>query len=254
MDGQFREGADWSSVNSTPWDAPLVPLFPFEMRDVDILTVFYRSDTSAVQAVLPDPLEARGDVVAVHIYRMNDTDHLGAYNESAIQVGAALPGGAVVGAFSPYLFLDSDGAVAAGREVYGQPKKFGRPKISIRQDTIVGTVTRNGIRVLRVTTPYKRKRADISEATEILPFVTNLNYKLIPDLSGEPAIRQITARELLDINVKECWRGPATVEISPHIQAPVHRLPVREMLDGFYWRCDFTLGPGRVVHDYLESK
>jgi|AntAceMinimDraft_12_1070368.scaffolds.fasta_scaffold05804_2 acetoacetate decarboxylase len=253
MDGQPHSSQQWSQAHSTPWDAPLVASFPFEMRDVEILTVFYRTDPSAIQAILPDPLVARGDVVAIHIYKMNDTDYFGAYNESAIQVGAALPDNSASGAFSPYLFLDSDGAVAAGREVYGQPKKFGVPKLSIRQDTIVGTVKRNGIRVLRVTTAYKQKRAEISEATDILPFVTNLNYKLIPDVSGEPAIRQITARELLDVTVKECWRGPATVEMAPHIQAPVHRLPVREMLDGFYWRSDFTLGPGRVVHDYLQQ-
>lgn len=242
-----------AATHSTPWDAPLVPSFPFEMRDVEILTTFYRSDRAAIQAVLPDPLVADGDVVAIHIYRMNDTDYLGAYNESAVQVGVRLPGTSESGAFSPYLFLDSDGAVAAGREVYGQPKKFGQPKIHIRQDTIVGTVKRNGLRVVRVTTPYKQRRAEISEALEILPFVTNVNYKLIPDVSGEPAIRQLTARELLNVSVKECWRAAATVEITPHIQAPVFRLPVREMLDSFYWRCDFTLGPGRVIHDYLQS-
>jgi hypothetical protein len=32
----------------------------------------------------------------------------------------------------------------------------------------------------------------------------------------------------------------------------VHKLPVKETLDGLYWRADFTLVPGRVVYDYLE--
>ena len=32
----------------------------------------------------------------------------------------------------------------------------------------------------------------------------------------------------------------------------VHRLPVVEMLDGFYWRADFTLVAGQVIYDYLE--
>lgn len=253
MGAKRIEQPDPSRAQSTPWDAPLVPSFPFDMRNVEILTAFYRSDLSAVNAVLPAPLMPSGDIVAIHIYRMNDSDFFGAYNESAIQVGASLPGHSITGAYSPYLFLDSDGAVAAGREVYGQPKKLGKPQINIRQDTIVGSVKRNGIRLIRVTTPYKQQRAEIAEATGILPFITNLNYKIIPDVSGMPAIRQITARELLNVSVHECWRAPATVEISPHIQAPVHRLPVREMLDAFYWRCDFTLGPARVVHDYLEK-
>jgi hypothetical protein len=43
----------------------------------------------------------------------------------------------------------------------------------------------------------------------------------------------------------------STLELRPNAQAPVHRLPVREMLDGVWWRADFTLVEGQVVHDYL---
>jgi len=28
-------------------------------------------------------------------------------------------------------------------------------------------------------------------------------------------------------------------------------LPARTFLEGFYWRCDFTLTGGRILHDYL---
>lgn len=235
---------------STPWDAPLVPEFPFQMRNVTILTTFYRTHSESVRAVLPPPLEPASDVVAVHLYQMNDTDFFGRYNESAVQVDARLSGSDVRGAYSPYLFLDSDGAIAAGREVYGQPKKLGLPSIRIKKDLIVGTVGRNGIRFLRTTTPYKQSPANISEAREILDFVTNINYKVIPGSTGGVAIRELTARELSDVVVHECWRAPGTVEISPHAQAPVHRLPVVEMMDAFYWSCDFTLGPARVIHTY----
>jgi acetoacetate decarboxylase len=55
----------------------------------------------------------------------------------------------------------------------------------------------------------------------------------------------------VDVIVHECWSGPCTVELRPNAQAPVHRLPVVDMLDGFHWRADFTLQPGRIVHDYL---
>lgn len=238
------------SAVSTPWDAPLVPEFPFQMRDVTILTTFYRTSIDAVSSILPPPLEPASDIVAVHLYQMNDTDFFGRYQESAVQVDVHLPGTEVRGAYSPYLFLDSDGAIAAGREVYGQPKKYGSPSIRVKKDLVVGTVKRNGVRFLRVTTPYKQRRADIAEARELFDFVTNINYKVIPASAGGVAIRELTARELEAVTVHECWRAPGTVEISPHAQAPVHRLPVVEMLDAFYWSCDFTLGPARVVHTY----
>lgn len=235
---------------STPWDAPLVPEFPFDMRNVTILTTLYRTRIDAVAGVLPFPLQPASDIVAVHLYKMTDTDFFGPYEESAIQVDATLPGTDVRGAYSPYLFLNSDGAIAAGREVYGQPKKFGTPSIKVKQDLIVGTIRRNGVRFLRVTSPYKQKRSDIAEARELFDFITNINYKVIPASTGGVAIREITARELSAVTVHECWRAPGTIEISPHAQAPVHRLPVVEMLDAFYWKCDFTLGPARVVHSY----
>lgn len=235
---------------STPWDAPLIPPFPIEMRNVTILTAFYRTDPEAIAAVLPSPLKAVKDIVAVHFYDMTDTDYFGAYRESAIQVEVELPGTGERGSYSPYLFLNSDGAVAAGRETYGQPKKLAKPTLEVRQDLVVGEIRRNRVKFLRVTTPYKQKRAEISDAFDIMNFVTNINYKVIPDVAGGAAIRELTARELSDVVVHECWRAPATVELRPHAQAPVHRLPVREMLDGFYWRCDFTLRAGRVIHDY----
>lgn len=235
---------------STPWDAPLVPEFPFDMRNVRILTVFYRTSIDAVASVLPPPLQPASDIVAVHLYQMNDTDFFGPYEESAIQVDVTLPGTEVRGAYSPYLFLNNDGAIAAGREVYGQPKKFGSPSIKVKQDLIVGTIKRNGVRFLRVTTPYKQRRSDIAEARAMFDFITNINYKVVPAAAGGVAIRELTARELSAVTVHECWRAPGTVEISPHAQAPVHRLPVLEMLDAFYWSCDFTLGPARVVHTY----
>lgn len=237
---------------STPWDAPLVPAFPFEMRNVTILTALYRTDRDAVGKLLPPPLEPASDIVAVHLYDMPDSDYFGAYHESAIQVDVRIPGTNHRGAYSPYLFLDSDGGIAAGREMYGQPKKFGNPSIEVRQDMIVGEVSRNGVTFLRVTTPYKQRRAQLAEVRDTFDFITNINYKVIPDSTGGVAIRQITARELEAVIVHECWRAPGTVEIHPHAQAPVHRLPVREMLDAYYWRCDFTLGTARVLHDYLH--
>lgn len=240
-------------IFSTPADSPLLPDFPFEFRNVEILTALYRTDREAVAAVLPAPLEPAGDTVVVHIYRMNDTDWFGSYNESAVQVPARYPPTGEIGAYSPYLYLDNDGAIAAGREVYGQPKKYGRPSIESRHDLLIGRVERNGIDIVTVTLPYKTRRVDRQALLARVDFVTNLNLKVIPGTDGRSAIRELTARELENIVLHECWTGPVTVELRPNAQAPLHRLPVREMHEGFYWRCDFTLGFGRVLHDYLQD-
>jgi acetoacetate decarboxylase len=236
---------------STPIGAPLVPELPIRFRNTEILTVWYRSDPTAIAALLPAPLEAASDVVLVHFYAMHDPDRFGPHGEFAMQIDARLPGSDVRGAYSPFIMLTTDGGLATGRELYGQPKKLGAPSLEARGDLVVGVAARNGIDVVTGTMPYKPAAGRLDDLLALVPFATNLNYKVVPHVTGETAIRQLTARTLADVNIHECWRGPATLELRPNAQFPVYRLPVREVGEGYHWRADFTLPFGRVVHDYL---
>lgn len=237
---------------STPWDAPMIPPFPFRFRNVEVMTLYWRTDPEALAFLLPPPLQPTGDVACVHIYKMNDTDWLGPYSEANVMFGAELPGKAS-GAYSPYLVLSSDIGVAHGREVHGQPKKLGMPSIEMRGDLIVGRVERNGIDVLTATLPYKQKPVEAAALKPYFDFATNLNLKAVNHIDGRPAIRQLTSRRLAEVTVHEAWEGPCTVELRANAQLPVYRLPVVEPLRGFYWRADFTLVAGEIIHDYLES-
>lgn len=245
-EARIREGGF-----STPWDAPTVPPFPFRFRDVEVLTLYWRTDPEAIDFLLPPPLVRRGDVACAHVYRMPDTDWLGPYGEANVMVGAAL--GDREGAYSPWLALSSEVGVSHGREVHGQPKKLGHPTLEARGDLVVGRVERNGIDVLTGTLPFKQRACDPAAMRPHFDFALNLNLKALDHIDGRPAIRQITARRLSEVAVHECWRGPCTVELRPNAQLPLFRLPVWEPLEGFHWRADFTLVPGQVLHDYLET-
>jgi acetoacetate decarboxylase len=234
---------------STPWDAPMIPPFPFRFRNAEILTLYWRTDPEAIAFLLPPPLEPTGDVACVHIYKMNDTDWLGPYSEANVMVGARY--GERSGAYSPWLVLSSDVGVAHGREIHGQPKKLGDPRLEMRGDLIVGSVTRNGIEVITGTTPYKQRPVGADALAPHFDFATNLNLKAVDHIDGRPAIRQITSRKLAEVLVHEAWGGPCTVDLRGNAQLPVSRLPVLEPLTAFYWRADFTLVPGEILHDYL---
>lgn len=236
---------------STPWDAPMVPPFPFQFRNAEILSSYWRTDPEAMAFLLPPPLEPVGDVACVHIYRMNDTDWIGPYAEANVMFAARL--GDRVGAYSPYLALSSDIGVAHGREVHGQPKKLAQPSLEFRGDLIVGRVERNGIDVITATTPYKHRRIGAEALKPHFDFATNINLKAIDHIDGRPAIRQLTSRKLANVTVHEAWEGPSTVELRPNAQLPVFRLPVLEPLEAIFWRADFTLVAGEVIHDYLEG-
>jgi acetoacetate decarboxylase len=182
---------------------------------------------------------------------MNDVEWLGSYGECNVMIGARL-GNKANGGYSPYLFLDSDIGLAQGREVHGQPKKFARPSIKLRQDLLVGVVERNGIEIIIGTMGYKCRRGDLDSLRQKMDFVTNLNYKVIPHIDGTTAIRQLTSRKLTKVKVHECWTAACTVDLKPNALAPVYKLPVVEALDGYYWRADFMLVEGTIVHDFLK--
>ncbi len=227
--------------------APLVPTFPLRMRNTEILTVAYRTTDEAVAGFMPPQLEPLAPRVIVHLYRMHDADWFGSYGESAVQI--PVRHAAAEGVFSPLLFVESDGAVAAGREIYGQPKKGGEIELGPDGDLLVGRLRRNGIDVVTATMPYKQQAAESAEL-DALGFRTNINLKVIPAVDGSgDAVRQLTAREFDDVVVHEVWKGPGTIELRANAQAPVYLLPVVEVEAAFHWRVDFTLTYGRVLED-----
>jgi acetoacetate decarboxylase len=243
---------DPATITETPVGAPLVPRFPLRMRNTEILTVVYRSDQAAIERFLPRQLEATGDLVLVHLYRMHDADWFGAYGESAVQVPVRHAASETEGAYSPLLFVESDGAVAAGREIYGQPKKEGRIELEPVGDLLVGRVWRNGIDVVTATMPYKQQAGAADDLERHARFRTNINLKVVPAADGSgAAVRELTARAFEDVVVHEVWRGSGTLELRPNAQAPVHLLPVREVVEAFHWRVDFTLVYGRVLETLM---
>lgn len=254
--GASFDEAAVAAAHSTPWDAPLVPPFPFAFRGVDILTTFWRTDPAAVARLVPPPLEPLGDVAAAHVYRMRDVEFAGSINECNVMVGVRLGSGsaAIEGGYSVWQFLDSDVGVAHGREVHGQPKKLADVALEARSDLLVGTVERNGIAVLTATMPYKQRRCEPETMLRHFDFREAISFKSVPGIDGSPAIRQLTARRLADVEVRQCYVGPCTVELRPNAQAPLWRLPVLEPLEGYFWQADFTLVGGRVVHDYLADR
>jgi acetoacetate decarboxylase len=227
--------------------APFVPTFPFRMRDAEILTVAYRSTAEAVARFVPEELEPAGERVLLHFYRIHDAGPFAAYGELQVHIPVRHPATGVSGGFSPFMYLESDGATASGREIFGQPKKIATITLAPEGDLLVGRMTRNGIDVVTATMALRQAPSSV-EALQALGFGTNINLKLIPSVDGSgPAVHELTARDFEDLHVHEVWEGFGTVELRPNAQAPLFLLPVVEVERAFYWRADFTATWGRVL-------
>jgi acetoacetate decarboxylase len=191
-------------------------------------------------------------VVYYEWIRMPDSSGFGDYTESGIVIPCTWQGTPCN--FTAQMYLDDDPPIAAGREIWGFPKKYAHPKLEVASDTLTGTLTYAGQLVAMGTMGYKHEIfARDSNKTVAALSKMQVNLKLIPDVDGKPAIAQLVAYNLADITVKGSWSGPARLHLVPHVNAPVADLPVRRIVGARHFVADLTLPYGRVLHDYLSA-
>ena len=65
---------------------------------------------------------------------MPDSSGFGSYTESGIVIPCQLGGEEMN--FVSQMYLDDDPPIAAGREIWGFPKKYAHPKLEIVKDTL----------------------------------------------------------------------------------------------------------------------
>jgi acetoacetate decarboxylase len=246
---------------SMPLAAPSYPRGPYRFIDREYLIVSYKSDPDAIRAALPEPLLPDGtDTVLYEFIRMPDSAGFGDYTESGVVIPAMFEGRPVN--FTAQMYLDDEPPIAGGREIWGFPKKNANPRLTIVHDTLTGVLEYGGIIVAVATMGYKHqhllydiagRRQCSTEAIVERMSKTQVNLKLIPDVDGTPAIAQLVAYELVDVQVKGAWSGPARLQLHAHVNAPVADLPVRTTLGGLHFTADLTLPYGRVLHDYKKS-
>lgn len=244
-----------ASIWSTPKLAPMYPPFPIRYKNVTILTTVYRTDPEAIEKHIDYPVESNGDLVMIHNYYMPIVEGMGEVEETNVMIGVKVKAGGVdhFGGFSTNLLISSEVGLTQGREIHGQPKKMGSTKIKIVNNEIVAEVFRGNALISRVVMPVSSQAAQVSELEKYFPFRENINHKVIRNIDGTQGINQITSRILGDVVVKECWRGPSKLTIEFNESAPFHLLPVLETVESFYWKADFALVPGTILHDYLKA-
>jgi acetoacetate decarboxylase len=224
------------STPSMPMAAPSYPKGPYRFVQREYCIIAYESDPSAIRAALPAPLEpAEHHQVLFEVIRMPDSTGFGSYTESGVVIPALYHGEKVN--FVAQMYLDCEPPIAGGREIWGFPKKAATPKLNVTHDTLTGTLDYAEERVALATMGYKFERFPIDEATQALG-KTQVNFKLIPDVDGQPALCQLVAYNLTDIQVKGAWRSPARLHLIPHVNAPVADLPVRRILQGTHLIAD----------------
>src|SRR5262249_29263776 len=247
--------ADVLKLPSMPAAGPSYPAGPYRFVNREFMVITYETDREIIADQLPEPLEPL-DQPFVHYewIKMPDSTGFGNYTESGMVIPCRFRGDDVN--FVAQMYLDDDPPIAAGREIWGFPKKYAHPKLEIVKDTLTGTLTYGGQLVAMGTMGYKHESmAGNGDRTMAVLSKTQVNLKLIPGVGGGPEICQLVAYNLTDITVKGSWIGPGRLHLIPHVNAPVADLPVRKVIAAHHFLAAVTLPYGRVLYDYnLEAQ
>ena len=246
MDGSILR----KTAFAMPPTSPAFPPGPYRFVDRQYFIIRYRTDLEALRRVVPEPLEVIDPVVNYEFIRMPDSTGFGDYTESGQVIPVSFEGRK--GAYTHCMFLNDEPPIAAGRELWGFPKKLADPSLRVEVDTLVGTLDYGPVRVATGTMGYKHAPADVAAVKASLA-APNFLLKIIPDVDGTPRICELVEYRLQDIELKGAWVGPGALDLHAHALAPVAELPVLEVLSATHIIADLTLGLGKVVHDYLQQ-
>ena len=232
-----------------PLTSPAFPPGPYRFVDREYLIITYRTSQEKLRALVPEPLKPAGDLVKYEFIRMPNSTGFGDYTESGQVIPVTLDGRP--GNYTHCMFLNDEGPIAGGRELWGFPKKLAEPRLKVEVDTLVGTLDYGPVRIATGTMGFKHRTADLA-AVKASMMAPNFLLKIIPHVDGSARICEIVEYALEDVTLKGAWAGPAALELHAHALAPVSELAVNEVVSAVHILADLTLGLGRVVHDYLR--
>ena len=238
-----------------PLNNPAFPRGPYKFYNREFVILSYRSDPARMRAFVPEPLEVVGDIVHYEFIRMPDSTGFGDYTESGqvIPVRFTDKDGIVQeGGFVHAMYLDDEGPIAGGREIWGFPKKLATPKVCHENETLVCTLHFGSVLCASGTMGYKHVELDLEPIRRGLAR-PNFMIKIIPHVDCTPRICELVRYRAEDVTVKGAWSGPGALQLFEHALCDVAQLPVYEVMSATHYVTDLTLGLGEVVFDYLAK-
>jgi acetoacetate decarboxylase len=232
-----------------PLTSPGFPRGPYRFVGREFLILTYRTNPDRLRAVVPEPLEVGEPLVSFEFIRMPDSSGFGDYTESGQIIPVTYRGTA--GSYVHGMYLNNQPAIAAGRELWGFPKKWASPRLAVENDTLVGTLDYGSVRVATATMGFKHVPADLALRKAALA-APNFLLKIVPHVDGSTRICELVRYYTTEVTVHGAWTGPGSLELHPHALAPVADLPVLELVSTQHFVADLTLDVGEVVFDYLS--
>lgn len=239
------------TFSAMPHFSPAYPEeLPYEYRNHETISVYFRADEDIVRNFLPEPLEYVSNIVQAYIsYTPTQRGGLEEYSEGGIVFQAKYDD--IEGGFVAAEYVTTDDALLCGREIWGYPKKTAEVSFTKNGEELRGTVRRKGKDIL--TVELQPDEVDF-ERPQTLP---RLQRRRIPKATGPGYdINQIVIMRFsggdADFDpdsVHSQESGIGTVDFDESEADPLYKLAPREILGAMYTVDDLDLGYADEVID-----
>ena len=235
---------------SVPRNASLFPKPPFHYRGVESMTLYYETDEDAARTLLPEGLELYTPAtVRLSLFKAPLTS-LGPYNAAMVVLHCLWQGQPK--AYVCYQIVTGDAAMAAGREIWGYPKKLGHVDFTKEHQVLTATVERP--RNVRLCTATIRPEAPVGEnaPAPIPPQGPTVCLKVVPSpVEGEgPALVQLVESGGSG-TIIEHWQGPGSIQFDhPSPTDPWYQLGVKRITAAYYTIANSVLTLGSILKTY----
>ena len=221
---------------------------PYHYREIKQLLVHFTTEENFLKTIIPSPMIPNAQNGMFLLVSEMFGAGFGRYLEAHLFSTAHFKRRLVN--FSSYLVLDNDVATCGGREIWGWPKKIGRLTFKMTDDVVRSTVERGGIQLIDAAVRLETFGApkDVQGTPDWIC------HKVIPSVSNKlpDEVNQLTLTTLTNVVVREVHKGPATLKFGSSPSDRLSDIPIKQVNGGYYYESQFTLGDGRVVHDYLK--
>ena len=229
-----------------PSDAPLYGKPPFYYTDLERLAFSYETDEEAVLDILPEGLEVPTPATATLLFLRYPFSTLGPYLEAILSVGCIWEGNPC--GFIAHIVVDSDQPQAAGREIWGYPKKMAHITLETEGDLVIGTMERP--RGNRICTGVMRLEQRMETGGPMSGPGMSLRVIPNPEDSMEPSLMELI-ETWSTVEDKLAYSGSGFLEFnSASTLDPWHRFAVGKFLGASYSRGDMVLPHGKVIKTY----
>ncbi|MHA1298676.1 MAG: acetoacetate decarboxylase family protein [Candidatus Helarchaeota archaeon] len=243
-------------IKSMPIGGPLYPPAPYKYPNARGVIIIGDVPKAKISEILPTPLKA-GSGFSIFIIVDYPDSTIGPYYEMFILVPVKIKKeyGAKIksGNLCPYIYVTSDSAFAAGREIWGFPKKIASFSLEKKGNNIIGITERRNKKILQIEGEIQTEM-DTEQMKSALGGAgvgLTLTLKQFMDSDCKKyALQQIIGTKVTMDPIKMSSLSNVKITAEESEEDPIYKIIPTNVIGGFYGTFNGDLPEGEVLLDF----